>query len=442
MEYYEIIKNFIFTQLETNQFFSGAALVTFGGGLLWKLQIPLIYLWNRIIRLIHFKVTVEESFVYNHLYNWTNEYFYINNNKNFRNTLARITTFHLDDVDDEESTSPSYNRMSSSTQNILENDTKINNNEVKYEQNIDSYVYWYKRFPIFVTKNRKELQNPSNSNLKSMYFDSFTLVSFFNKKILKTLLNDIRDYGFTKEKKYLESKEVKVFLNTNEYWTEMQSIKPKSFENIFFEGKKELIDDIEHWIKSKEKYDRLGVTHKRGFLFWGKPGNGKSTAAMAVAKYLLKNIYYFDLGKVTDASDLSYLFTSIPKNSVLLIEDIDAYISDDDTREFKNGILNFSSFINTVSGVLEKEGVILIVTTNKKDKLDDALIRSGRLDKHIYFDDPSVNQITEFLNHVYKSNIKLDFTPNINFSDLQNLILKDDSDDVNNIIKKLKEYTP
>lgn len=77
---------------------------------------------------------------------------------------------------------------------------------------------------------------------------------------------------------------------------------------------------------------------------------------------------------------------SVPSGSIILLEDIDAVF---DKREKVEGgeqnRLSFSGLLNALDGAASKEGLLVFMTTNHKDKLDPALIRKGRADVHIEF---------------------------------------------------------
>ena len=77
------------------------------------------------------------------------------------------------------------------------------------------------------------------------------------------------------------------------------------------------------------------------------------------------------------------LFGDINNDSILLLEDIDAYFID---RKAQDVNVSFSVLINCLDGVLSKgEGLIIFITANNPDRLDPALLRPGRIDKIIKF---------------------------------------------------------
>jgi chaperone BCS1 len=69
-----------------------------------------------------------------------------------------------------------------------------------------------------------------------------------------------------------------------------------------------------------------------------------------------------------------------PERSIILLEDVDAMFIDRTSVQKKKKGVTFSGFLNALDGVRSKDGTILIMTTNHREKLDPALIRPGRCD--------------------------------------------------------------
>jgi SpoVK/Ycf46/Vps4 family AAA+-type ATPase len=162
--------------------------------------------------------------------------------------------------------------------------------------------------------------------------------------------------------------------------------------------------------ESKEYYAKVGKAWKRGYLLYGPPGTGKSTMIAAIANYLDYDVYDLELTAVKNNTELRKLFIETTGKSIIVIEDIDCSIdltgkrlkakkasadkeSDDDnkpkimsdpekdeaTKVTLSGLLNFIDGLWSACGGER----IIIFTTNHKEKLDPALIRRGRMDKHI-----------------------------------------------------------
>ncbi|KAM3066222.1 hypothetical protein ACMFMG_012126 [Clarireedia jacksonii] len=159
-----------------------------------------------------------------------------------------------------------------------------------------------------------------------------------------------------------------------------------------------LIDDAADFLKNRTWYEQRGIPYQRGYLFYGPPGNGKSSFAFYLATTFGLNIYVINLGSqnLTD-DDLTELFSALSDRCVVLLEDVDCagrtrHPPVEEEKNEKPGI-SLSGLLNTINGIGAKEGRILIVTTNEPQKLDDALLRPGRIDRKYEFRNPTSEHI-------------------------------------------------
>ncbi|KAK5842310.1 hypothetical protein PVK06_004649 [Gossypium arboreum] len=90
--------------------------------------------------------------------------------------------------------------------------------------------------------------------------------------------------------------------------------------------KKELVDDLDRFVRRRDYYKRVGKAWKRGYLLYGPPGTGKSSLIAAIANYLKFDIYDLELTSVSSNSQLRGLLVSTRNRSMLVIEDIDCSI--------------------------------------------------------------------------------------------------------------------
>jgi chaperone BCS1 len=164
--------------------------------------------------------------------------------------------------------------------------------------------------------------------------------------------------------------------------------------------KRELLDDIKDFLEpvSQQWYSDRDTPYRRGYLLYGPPGTGKSSLSSAIAGRFGLNIYILNLSTISEAI-LKRLFDSLPSRCIILLEDIDAVCSNrdaetEDSRQIVTGSpsrmskpvggkLSLSSILNVIDGVGSQEGRILIMTTNHITRLDEALIRPGRVDKKV-----------------------------------------------------------
>lgn len=179
-------------------------------------------------------------------------------------------------------------------------------------------------------------------------------------------------------------------------WKSRQEVPLRSFDSVVLSPgtKEELIHDVEMFLESESAYLDYGIPWHRGYLFYGEPGTGKSSAAMALAERFGLSVYYLPLGDIKNDADLIELFSDVPPRAILLLEDVDVYKKNID-RDKGADSASLSSLLNSMDGIMTPHGLITVMTTNDIDALDPALIRPGRIDYRKEFGRVSLSDIHE-----------------------------------------------
>ena len=147
---------------------------------------------------------------------------------------------------------------------------------------------------------------------------------------------------------------------------------------------------------------------------YGPPGTGKSSLIFSLASLLELNIYKINLTKGLDDSTLMSNIAKIPRNGMLVFEDIDSLFIKREANSNNKTFITFSSLLNILDSFISKDNLITIMTTIHKDKLDEALMRPGRIDMSIKFDYCDYAQIEEICSHyITDDNIKVKFIKKI-----------------------------
>ena len=100
-----------------------------------------------------------------------------------------------------------------------------------------------------------------------------------------------------------------------------------------------------------------------------------------MAKILYFDVYDIDLSKVSGDSDLKMLLLQTTSRSMIVVEDLDRFLMEKSRDVSLSGILNFMDGI--ISCCCEER--VMVFTMDSKDKVDQAVLRPGRIDVHIQF---------------------------------------------------------
>jgi chaperone BCS1 len=203
----------------------------------------------------------------------------------------------------------------------------------------------------------------------------------------------------------------------NDGWDYMEGYAPRLLDSVVLPaGEKEHLEqDVQSFRSSKQRYERLGVPYHRGYLLYGPPGTGKTSLVSALAAHFGLSIYCLNLADLTDRS-LTAAVNDVPANSVLLFEDIDcmrggkarepagsATAEDKKSRErtADKGGVTLSGLLNVLDGFFAPTGVLFMMTTNRMEALDSALLRPGRIDYRLYLGKASRQQKMELYHRFF-----------------------------------------
>jgi len=181
-----------------------------------------------------------------------------------------------------------------------------------------------------------------------------------------------------------------------------------SFKDVAgLEEAKVEVKEVVDFLKSPEKYTRLGGKIPKGILLVGPPGTGKTLLAKSVAGeahvpfFSISGSDFVEMFVGVGASRVRDLFKQAKDKSpsIIFIDEIDAIgrargkspmTGSNDERE---NTLN--QLLTEMDGFTPNSGVIIIAATNRADILDKALMRAGRFDRQIHVELPDLNERKE-----------------------------------------------
>ncbi len=174
-----------------------------------------------------------------------------------------------------------------------------------------------------------------------------------------------------------------------------EAIRIATFDNLVLQSslKEDIQNDFARFFRGRDVYERYGIPWKRGVLFIGPPGNGKTHTVKALINQLGLPCLYVKAFKSeyeSDAYNINLVFDRARKSApcLLVLEDLDSMI-DSDSRAF---------FLNELDGFEKNTGIGVLATTNHPDQLDPSIRdRPSRFDRKFIFDLPGSAERTMYV---------------------------------------------
>lgn len=181
------------------------------------------------------------------------------------------------------------------------------------------------------------------------------------------------------------------------YWANIRGKVPRELRTIILSAgqKDRIVADMTRYLGARSWYVDRGIPYRRGYLFDGAPGTGKTSLVLALAGHFNLPVCLINLGALQSDDSLMAAIIDAPANSIIVLEDVDCASSAksraprligpqepapenkevaDDAGVTKAGLLN------ALDGIATPDGRIFIMTTNFPERLDAALLRPGRAD--------------------------------------------------------------
>ncbi|KAK3117645.1 hypothetical protein LTR53_000773 [Teratosphaeriaceae sp. CCFEE 6253] len=187
------------------------------------------------------------------------------------------------------------------------------------------------------------------------------------------------------------------------YWQKSaelwESVQSSNWADVILDEdmKKTIIADVENFFDSRETYERLKVSWKRGIIYYGPPGNGKTISIKAMMNSLYKRaspvptLYVKSLASYAGPEYSINMIFGLARRTApcyLVFEDLDSIVTDQ-VRSY---------FLNAVDGIQKNDGILMVGSTNHLDRLDPGIAkRPSRFDRKYLFPNPNEKEREKYM---------------------------------------------
>ncbi|KAH6678050.1 P-loop containing nucleoside triphosphate hydrolase protein [Halenospora varia] len=278
------------------------------------------------------------------------------------------------------------------------------------------YMFQENKFILYVVEGHDGMMGKARNNYVLVAPEAEgEEMSIAEKALAQKKIDDLLAAGT----KWMGELHNEVLVFDQGYWQKnrdlWENIQKSNWEDVILEKEKKdaMIEDVNGFFDAEQRYAEFGVPWKRGVIFYGPPGNGKTISTKAlmhdISKRLNPSIESLYVKTFSSFAGPEYGIRQIFLRArqmapcLLIFEDIDSLVSP--------AIRSY--FLNEVDGLESNHGILMIGSTNHLERLDPGIAkRPSRFDRKYFFDVPSRDeriQYCDYWRNKLKNNKKIDF---------------------------------
>eukprot|EP01129_Flabellula_baltica_P003144 TRINITY_DN12982_c0_g1_i1.p1 TRINITY_DN12982_c0_g1~~TRINITY_DN12982_c0_g1_i1.p1 ORF type:complete len:746 (+),score=180.50 TRINITY_DN12982_c0_g1_i1:112-2349(+) len=328
---------------------------------------------------------------------------------------------------------------------------------IDYHPGEGLFLIKFKDTFVWIDVSVSQLNHGTGWDNKPQSVSSVTFKVFgWNERILADIVNVASEF-YEKNKSYDKTsiRQGSPWYPQGRFLISKDKVDDLRFIVLADDVEKRVLKILNNFKNHPEIWKDQNLSHRESILLYGPPGNGKTMLINFIAGYLGYDILLLNLTSSNiDDEDLLQIFSKASPKTVIVIEEIDAAcpqrdLKKDASSSRRNRSITMSGLLLALDGPANKDGPLLVATTNCYEKLDAALTRAGRFNHHIkltwateqqlerllhdYFPEATDSETQDFITALYKKNIscativgflrqcKLDIENNITAADVVEL---------------------
>lgn len=367
-----------------NQFVGGGMILMFTGSLIALVRNTPLRLWGWLKRQVTCGITIQSD---DPLFDYVT--FWLNSQERFGRARQLKATSQLRLQKTGARNGPSEIEPGPSEPKKL---------RVFYSPTVGRHLFRYRGAWMSVARSGNDTKAPSSGNAEARFMppiESYSLESYGprNAALLKELVKEIVEFGTE------ETEGVRIYTSCWGHWSSNGYVRMRPLSTVILPAgvAQSVVADMKDFRAQQNWYRDLGIPWHRGYLFHGLPGTGKTSLAAACAGELNMDIYLLNLsGTGMNDENLQRLMSDVRSGCMVVLEDIDCTVPDRDLTATASPRVTLSGLLNCLDGITSREGCLIVMTTNRRDSLDSALTRPGRVDHELEFGYADCDQIREF----------------------------------------------